>query len=428
MTRVVVTGVGIVSPLGIGVDDHWDRLIKGHSGEDWISTFDATDFPVRIAAEVPHFDLLQRATRFADVPKELLAERRTRFALMAAAMALEDRRVQFDASDAFLFGAGLGIVRLEDIANFQTADKTFDTTAFARNLNDIHPESLIRNSADLVNGLVRNALGLRGPSVTITSACTAGTQAIGQGFQLIREGRVEVALCGAADSMINPVGLAGFVILGAASTKNRPGQTSRPFDRGRTGVVMGEGAGMVTLESAERAQRRGARIYAEVTGYGTSLDAYRLTDPQPQGRGAVRAMRGALADAGLEPSALDMINAHGTSTPLNDRRETLAIKKVLGEAVHRVAITASKSMTGHLMAACGATEFIDTVLAVAHQHIPPTINQRQRDPDCDLDYVPNVSRLTRVRHALTNSFGLGGQNASLVVSSWNPDIQAAEVS
>lgn len=420
MRQVVVTGLGIVSAIGLGHEEHWRNLVAGRSGERPISVFDASGFPVRIAAEVPEYDV--RRYWPEELPDSLLAERRTRFGLAAAGMAIADSCLESAGEPAaVILGAGLGAVRIEDIAQFLSAEGTFDYQRFPRELGRIHPESMIRNPPDVVAGLIARRLGFTGANMSITSACAAGAQAIGLAYRQLQEGDAEIAICGAADSMLNPLGLTGFVLLGAASKLNEAGIFSRPFDRTRSGLVMGEGAGIVVLETLAHARQRRARIYAELIGYGTSLDAYHITDPHPQGQGAAQAMRMAIRDAGLEPQSVHYINAHGTSTQLNDKMETLAIKQVFGEHAYTIPISSNKSMIGHLIAACGAAEFIGTVLTVYHQIIPPTINYHNPDPACDLDYVPNLARPCPVEVALTNSFGLGGQNATLVLRRYTPD-------
>jgi 3-oxoacyl-[acyl-carrier-protein] synthase II len=413
---VVVTGLGVVSSVGVGHPEFWSSLVSGQSGESPITTFDASGFPVHIAAEVKNTDVL----RYWPEPVDRLttAERRTQFGLAAAALALHDAGLSPHdprlRRGAVVVGAGLGIVCLEDLIAFLHQDSV-DLAAFGKQLDRIEPASMLRQPPDLVGSLCASGLGVRGPNLTVTSACAAGTQAIGLAFRMLAEGHADIALCGAADSMINPVGLAGFVLIGAASKQNRPGHTSRPFDRARTGLVLGEGAGMAVLETLASAQRRDAHIYAEVLGYGTTMDAYHLTDPDPVGGGAARAMRHAVREAGLEPADIHHVNAHGTSTVLNDKTETKAIKTVFGDHAARIPVCSNKSMIGHLVAACGAAEFVCTVLTVYNQVIPPTINYQHPDPECDLDYVPNTARKAEIGFALSNSFGFGGQNASIVV-------------
>ncbi|MCM6775610.1 beta-ketoacyl-[acyl-carrier-protein] synthase family protein [Nocardia sp. CDC159] len=417
MNRVVVTGLGAVTPIGLGRKRFWESLVAGVSGEGPITLFDAAALPTRIAAQVPDFEVGEYWD--GPFPTDLREDRQLRFALAACAMALGDSGLRCGGADAsrtgFIVGAGLGIVRMDDIANHLDAQGRFRVPTPLREREAIHPVSLIRDPQDLLVRLLTGHLDITGPTVIVTSACAAGAHAIGTAFRMLRRGEIDVALCGAMDSMINPLGMAGLVALGAPSTDNLPGRTGRPFDATRSGFVVGEGAGMVVLETEEHARRRGAHCYAEVAGFGRSLDSHRFTEPHPEGAGAALAMRSAMADAGVEPEQVGLINAHGTATALNDRVETLAIKTVFGAAAPRLAITANKSMTGHLIAACGAVEFIATVLSVRTGVVPPTINYRHRDADCDLDYVPGTARELPVEVALTNSFGLGGQNGCLVV-------------
>ncbi|MEV6560081.1 beta-ketoacyl-[acyl-carrier-protein] synthase family protein [Nocardia sp. NPDC051756] len=422
MNRVVVTGLGAVTPIGLGHHQFWADLVAGVSGEGPITLFDASALPTRIAAEVAEFDVHDYWD--GPFPAELRADRQARFALAACAMALADSgltrtggpiAVRATGRVGLVLGAGLGIVGMDDIAGHLDDHGRFRLPAPLAGPATINPVSLIRDPQDLVIGLLAGHLGVTGPTTVITSACAAGAHAIGTAFRLLRRGGVDVVLCGAMDSMINPLGLAGLVALGAPSTDNLPGRTGRPFDATRTGFVVGEGAGMVVLETEAHARRRSAPWYAEVAGFGRSLDAHRFTEPHPNGAGAALSMRAALADAAVTPDQVGLVNAHGTATILNDRVETTAIKHVFGRAATRLAITANKSMTGHLIAACGAVEFISTVLSVRTGLVPPTLNYRHRDAECDLDYVPGTARQLPVEVALTNSFGLGGQNGTLVV-------------
>ncbi|MFG1796211.1 beta-ketoacyl-[acyl-carrier-protein] synthase family protein [Nocardia sp. NPDC049149] len=421
MNRVVVTGLGAVTPIGLGHKQFWDSLVAGISGEAPITLFDASSLPTRIAAEVADFDVEEYWD--GPFPAALRDDRQARFALAACAMALADSGLRRSgepiAADTdrvgLVLGAGLGLVRMVDIAGHLGADGRFRVPMPLADLAAIDPVSLIRDPQDLVIGLLASHLGVAGPTTLITSACAAGAHAIGTAFRQLRRGDLDVVLCGAMDSMINPLGMAGLVALGAPSFDNLPGRTGRPFDATRTGFVVGEGAGMVVLETEAHARRRSAPWYAEVAGFGRSLDAHRFTEPHPAGAGAALAMRSAMADADVHPAQVGLVNAHGTATLLNDRVETIAIKHVFGSAAAQLAITANKSMTGHLIAACGAVEFISTVLSVRTGTVPPTVNYRHRDAECDLDYVPGAARQLPVEVALTNSFGLGGQNGTLVV-------------
>jgi 3-oxoacyl-[acyl-carrier-protein] synthase II len=303
-----------------------------------------------------------------------------------------------------------------------TGDGKFDFRRFGREVSEVHRESIIRNNSHRTSALIAGMFSLQGINATVTAACASATMAIGLGFRSIRRGDSDLMVVGGADSMINPVGLVFFVLLGAASaSSDYPARICRPFDRKRSGLIMGEGAAVAVLEEESHAVRRGARIYAEVAGYGSSLDAYQVTAPEPQGRGAAASMKEALRDAELGPDQIDYINAHGTSTKLNDVVETVAIKSVFGEHAYRLAISSSKPLIGHLLAASGAPEFVFTVLSVQRDEIHPTVNLTNPDPRCDLDYVPNVRRSREVGAALSNSFGFGGQNASIIVKKYHAE-------
>ncbi len=423
--RVVVTGLGSVTPLGIRLEETWDRLLAGVSGIRPIHLFEADGLPVAGAGQVADEHWQEIRARF---PAEAATkgERRTLFALAAAEAALDDAKLVPGTLDPWRAGialaAGVGLARLEDIARWTTASAAFDGDGFARGLEHVRPESPIRNAADRPNGLLARRFDLRGPNLTITSACAAATQALGLAFQRIRRGEADVMVAGGADSMVSEVGIVSFLLLGATSTAPAPASGAcRPFDRRRSGLVVGEGAGIAILEEESHARRRGAHIYAEVAGYGASLDAYRVTAPHPEGRGAGQAMRAALRDAGLTAADIDYVNAHGTGTKLNDPAETTAIKAVFGEHARRLAVSSTKSMIGHLMAAAGGPEFVATVLSVERDQIHPTLNRTSADPKCDLDYVPGEARRTPVRAALSNSFGFGGQNASIIVKKYRGD-------
>ena len=417
--RVVVTGLGMVTPLGIRLEEVWERLLAGHSGIEPIRLFDAKGLAVQGAGQVPDDDWKAICARYPD-EAATQGERRTLFALAAADSALEDSKLSLSASDPWRAGvslaAGVGFGRLEDVHRWTRPDGTFDQAAFARGLDRVHPESLIRNPADRAAGLIAKHLRLRGLNLTITSACAAATQAIGLAFQTIRRGGADVMVAGGSDSMVSELGIVGFLLLGAVSTApGPPSALCRPFDRKRTGLVVGEGAGIAVLEDESHARKRKARIYAEVLGYGSSIDAFRVTAPHPEGRGAIQAMRAALQDAGITADEIDYINAHGTGTKLNDSTETAAIKAVFQEQARHIPISSTKSMIGHLMAAAGGPEFVATVLTVERDRIHPTRNLANPDPKCDLDYVPNQARRATVRAAVSNSFGFGGQNATIIV-------------
>lgn len=421
--RVVVTGLGVATPLGIDMEENWRKVLDGVSGIGRLTLPGAAKSPVQAVGEVKADDWRKIRERF---PEDASAEgeRRTLFALWAAGAALKDSGLDdFDGSRE-RFGvyqaAGLGVNCLEDVSGWMSPDGKFDCPAFGRDLEKVSRESMVKNNSHRPSALIARRFGMHGPSSTVTSACASASQSIGLAFRAIRRGETDLIVAGGADSMINPVGLIFFVLLGAAATSSSlaPEQVSRPFDRKRQGLVMGEGAGFAVLEEESHAVKRGARIYAELAGYGSSLDAYRLTAPHPEGNGAVASMKKALEDAGLSPDGIDYINAHATSTKLNDYAETVAIKKVFGDFARNIAVSSSKSMIGHLLAASGGPEFAYTVLSVQRDEVHPTINLTNPDPKCDLDYVPEGRRGKTVRAALSNSFGFGGQNASIVVKKY----------
>ena len=418
--RVVITGLGMVTPLGRHIEENWKKVLAGESGIKGISLPGSAGLPVK-AAGVVREDDLKSVRDFLQVDAE--GERRTFFALWAANSALDDAGCLNHQGDTercgVILAAGLGISRPEDLQRWTDGEGKFDYRRFGREYDSVHRESLIRNNSNKPSALIARKYGIKGYNATITSACAAATQAIGMGYRMIRRGDAETVLAGGADSMINPVGLITFVLLKAAAISSEtPEKGCRPFDRKRSGLVMGEGAGVVVLEEEDKALKRGAKIYAEVAGYGTSMDAFQVTAPHPQGRGAERAMRSSLEDAGMNPGEVDYINAHGTGTKLNDSTETLAIKKVFGDYAYNLPISSSKSMIGHLIAAAGGPEFIYTVLSVNRDEIHPTINLTNPDPRCDLDYVSQGKRAETVNAALSNSFGFGGQNATVVVKKY----------
>jgi len=401
--RVVVTGIGIVSPLGLTAPATWDGLDAGRSGVGKISQFDPSEFPVRIAAEVVGFDA--EATFGRRKARHL--DRVSQLALVAAKEAIEQSGLDTAAAGdraGVVWGTGIGGIRaLEeglDILNTRGADW-------------VNPYSLPMMIPNMTAGHIAMEWGIRGYSSCTVTACSASAQAVGEGLDLIRAGRVDSIVCGGSEAAVTRVGIAAFAAMKALSTRNdEPDKASRPFDAGRDGFVMGEGAAALILEEREAALERGAPILSELLGYGVSSDAYHMTQPHPEGDGAVRSMQAALRDAGIDAGAVGYINAHGTSTPPNDRIETLALKRVFGQQVPPVSST--KSMTGHTLGAAGALEAVVCVQVINEQKLPPTINQEIPDPDCDLDYVPNEARSASVGVALTNSFGFGGHNATLV--------------
>ena len=421
--KVVVTGLGMVTCLGLDVEEIWQNALRGTSGIREITYPESGASSLRAVGEVSAPDWRKIEAEFPEDAKTE-GERKTLFGLWAAKRALEDAGLlggmEPRPRHGVVLASGIGINRLEDIQRWMDRERRFDTLRFGRECSQVHRESVIRNNSNRTAALIGRRFGLLGLNATVTSACASGTQAVGIGYRAIQRHEADVIAVGGADSMINPVGLVFFILLGAASTsRDQPEAVCRPFDRKRSGLVMGEGAGVAILEEASHALERGARIYAEVAGYGASLDASQMTAPHPQGRGAEQAMRAALRDAKLAPEGIDYVNAHGTSTKLNDQIETIALKKVFGAHTHRLAISSTKSLIGHLLAASGAPEFILTVLTVARDEIHPTLNVTHPDPKCDLDYVPGVKRTGIVRAALSNSFGFGGQNGSIIVKKYH---------
>jgi 3-oxoacyl-[acyl-carrier-protein] synthase II len=417
--------MGAITPLGHGVKEMIEGQLAGRSGVGPIARFDARRFPTQFAAQVKDFDLrrfLAGAERWAHSGVN------SQFAAAAAQEALADAGLLEAAGlDRTRFGVYLGSGEgIQDFPNlisliaqsYRPEDRSLDTAAFTRGgLAAFHPGRESEQELHTTSAHLAAHFDLQGPNFNCLTACAASSQAVGEATELIRHGDADLMLAGGAHSMIHPLGVTGFNLLTALSTRNdAPAKASRPFDLHRDGFVLGEGAGMLILEELEHARRRRATIYAELTGYGSTADAFRVTDSHPDGRGAIACMRLALRDSGLGPDDIGYINAHGTSTQVNDKVETLAIKQVFGEGAHRVPVSSTKSMLGHLIAAAGAAELITCVAALRGGVLPPTINYETPDPECDLDYVPNTPREKRVRHALSNSFGFGGQNISLIVS------------
>jgi 3-oxoacyl-[acyl-carrier-protein] synthase II len=421
--RVVITGMGIITPLGQDVAELFQALLQGRSGVGPITAFDAATFPTPFAAEVKHFDLgrfVHDPGRWAD------AGANSRFAAAAAARALADAdllRCADRGGCGVYLGIGEGTQDFHTMVpvvahSYQPQTRDLDGVTFANlGLRAYHAGREREQELHMGPAHLASFFGLHGPNYGCLTACAAGSQALGEAAELIRHGDTDLMLAGGSHSMIHPFGVTGFSLLTALSTyRGDPTRASRPFDLRRDGFVIGEGAGMLVLEELEHARRRRATIHAELTGYGSTADAFRVTDSHPDGRGAIACMRAALADAGLAPADVGYINAHGTSTQLNDRVETLAIKAVFEERAYRIPVSSSKSMLGHLIGAAGAVELVICVVAIHRGMLPPTINYETPDPACDLDYVPNFPREKRVRHVLSNSFGFGGQNVSLLVS------------
>ena len=414
MERVVITGIGLVTPLGVGTNETWRALLAGESGVGPITRFDCSQFRVRIAGEVKGWD----PSRWIDKKKNKEMDRFTEFAVGAAAMAFQDSKLELSDRERERAGCFIGV----GLCGLATLEKTKETV-MAKGSSKVSPYSIPGIIANLAAGQVAIAHGLKGPSYCTTSACSSGAHAIGEASEWIRRGKVDVMIAGGSESTITPVGIAGFEAMLALSKRNDdPQRASRPFDRGRDGFVCGEGAGVLVLESLTRAKRRGATIYAEVTGYGASTDAYHVTQPAPQHEGAQRAMRMAMDDAGITPDAVDYVNAHGTSTPIGDLEESRAIAAVFGahatdpKADRRLWVSSTKSMMGHLLGAAGAVESAVCALAIREGRVPPTTNLTDPDPECALDFVANTARERTVRHAMNNSFGFGGTNCALLLS------------
>ena len=424
MHRVVITGLGWVTPMGHSIDAVWKRLLDGKSGIARTSIFDASTFPTTFSAEVKDYDL---RTDVSDLTKHVGAGRNTRFALGACAQAwkhagLEAAKLDLDRVGIYL-GSGEGSLDFEAytgaaLASWKTEANDIDSAKWAEiALERMNATREIEQEPNMPLSHLALLTGARGPALNCLTACAASTQAIGEAAEILRRGDANVMIGGGAHSMIHPFGVTGFNRLTALSTFNEnPTCASRPFDAHRGGFVLGEGAGMVILETLEHAQARGATILAEVAGYGSTADAFRITDQDPEGMGAVVAMQEALADANLSPKDVHYINAHGTGTRENDGNETTAIKKVFGESSKDVPpVSSIKSMMGHLIAAAGAVEMICCILAIRDNVLPPTTNYENADPECDLDYVPNKARQAKVDVALSNSFGFGGQNDTIIV-------------
>jgi len=404
--RVVVTGVGALTPIGNTAKEYWEGLIAGRNGAGPITRFDCSDYPTRIACEVKGFKGEDHFDR-KDTKK---LENFVQFSIVAAREAVADSGLDLAKEDLNRFGVYIG----SGIGGIQTIEEQH-TILMQRGMKRVSPFLIPKLIANMASGQVSIFLGLKGPNSCIVTACATGTHSIGEAFKVIQRGQAPLMLAGGAESAITALGMAGFCNMRALSERNDSPQTaSRPFDLNRDGFVMGEGSGVLLLEELGRAKARGARIYAEVTGYGLTGDAFHITAPDPQGDGAARAMQMAIEDAGLTPDAIDHINAHGTSTPLNDKLETLAIKRVFGERASNIPVTSNKSMVGHLLGAAGGVEAIATCLSLYNGVIPPTINYETPDPECDLDYVPNTARKAAVTCALSNSLGFGGHNTSLL--------------
>ncbi len=404
--RVVITGLGVVSPVGNDVATFWKSLTEGRSGIDLYKAFDSQEYDCKIAGEVRGIDLAS----FFKTPKEARrADRFTQFAMAASKMALHDAGFDPSSIDPHRVGVMIG----SGIGGLQSMEME-SKRLYEKGPSRVSPFTIPMMISNMASGLVSMEFGFCGPNMSIVTACATSNNTIGEAWRIIKFGDADAFVAGGTEATISPLGIAGFASMRALSTRNDdPQKASRPFDRDRDGFVMGEGAGILILEELEHAKRRGAPIYCELIGYGLSADAYHMTMPLPQG--ASRCMQLAMKHAQISPQDLDYINAHATSTPLGDISETKAMKQALGDHVHKVAISSTKSMTGHLLGAAGGIELAACVLAIKHGVIPPTINLESPDPECDLDYVPNIAREQKVRVAMSNSFGFGGHNATLII-------------
>jgi 3-oxoacyl-[acyl-carrier-protein] synthase II len=405
--RVAITGIGVVTPIGTGKDRFWEALTEGRSGVRTIQSFDPAPFPTRIAAEVADFDPLE----YLDRKEAKRNDRFVQFAIASTQLALADAGFGITRDNADRVGVAIG----SGIGGAATWEQQY-RTLLERGPDRVSPFFIPMLISNMAAGVVSILTGARGPNTAVVTACATGANAIGDAFKIIQRGDANTMIAGGTEAAITPMSIAGFCAMKAMSERNdEPERAVRPFDADRDGFVMGEGAGIVILEEIEQAKSRGAPIYCELLGYGMSSDAHHITMPDPEGDGAARAMRACLQDAGLRPEDVDYINAHGTGTPYNDKFETMAIKRVFGDHAYRLAVSSTKSMTGHLLGAAGGVELIACVLAVHHGNLPPTINYERPDPDCDLDYVPNKVRNARIRAAISNAFGFGGHNATLAV-------------
>lgn len=406
MRRVVVTGMSVISALGTGVEKNWDALMAGESGIGPITHFDASSLPTRIAGEVKDFN----AADYLDKKELRKMDTFIKYALVASGMALEDSGLEINDSNAEMVGVlvGAGLGGLPAIEKYHEA-------VLEGGYKKLSPFFIPMVIINLAPGLISMKYGAKGPNLSVCSACATGTHSIGDAYRIIQRGDADAMIAGGTESTITMLGVGGFNVMKALSTRNDdPKGSSRPFEKNRDGFIMAEGAGILILEEYEQARKRGAKIYGEICGYGLTSDAHHLTAPAPGGEGAVRCMKMALASGGFNPGDIDYINAHGTSTPMNDYYETLAIKTVFGDYARKVMVSSTKGMTGHALGAAGALEAAYCLLTIGRGVVPPTINYEEPDPECDLDYVPNQAREAEVKVAMSNSFGFGGTNATLI--------------
>lgn len=405
--RAVITGMGVISPIGNTLEEFWNHLVEGQSGIDLVTRFDVSEMPTKVAAEVKNFE----PTDWLDKKESRRMDRFVQLAVAAAKMAIKDANLDIETMDkeraGVVIGSGVG-----GVTTFEEQKEIL----MAKGPGRISPFFVPMLISNMAAGHLSIAFGLQGASSTVVTACASATNAIGEALRLIEHGEADIVLCGGTEAPLTPLAFAGFCAMKAMSTeKENPKEACRPFDSRRSGFVMGEGAGILVLESVEHAKARNARIYAELAGYGSTSDAHHITTPVPGGAGAARSMRKAIEDAGLKPENVDYINAHGTGTGANDSTETIAIKAVFGPVAYQVPISSTKSMTGHLLGAAGGVEAIVCALAIQNGVIPPTMNYGEPDPECDLDYVPNQARKKEVKVALSNTFGFGGHNATIVL-------------
>lgn len=407
--RVVITGIGAITPLGNDVNSFWKETKEGKCGIDYITIFNAERLKVKIAAEVKNFN----PENYMDRKEAKRTDRYCQFAIAAAKEAVKDSGLDLENMNK----ERLGVVIGSGIGGLSTIEREVKNLV-EKGPNRVSPFFIPMSIGNMAAGNIAIRYGAKGMCTSVVTACATGTNAIGDSMRLIQNGMADVIIAGGTEASITEIGIAGFTNLTALSKSNDPNNASTPFDANRSGFVMGEGAGILILESLEHAQKRNAKIYAEVAGYGATCDAYHMTAPAPDGEGGARAMKLAIEDAGIEPSEVSYINAHGTSTPLNDKYETMAIKSVLGEAAYKVPVSSTKSMTGHLLGASGAIEAIVCIKALNEGFLPPTIGYKTSDPDCDLDYVPNSGREAKLNYAMSNSLGFGGHNATIVLKNW----------
>ncbi len=408
--RVAITGLGVISAIGSGKEPFWESLRIGRCGIKRVSKFDPTPYPTQFAAQLNGFDF----SPFINLKWSRRMDLTSKMAVAAAKMAVKDAALDLDQEDRERIGVVVGTAMAGHAFILEQHDVYKEKGPMR-----INPFTALTVFPDAPASFISIELGLHGPSFSLATACSSALDAVGYAFNAIRKKELDVILMGGAEATVFPQAFSAFCMLRAMSQRNdAPERASRPFDKARDGFVLGEGAGMLVLEDLEHAKKRGAHIYAEIMGFGMTCDAYHMTAPEPSGRQAARAIRIALKDAGVKPADIDYINAHGTSTPLNDKTETLVIKQVFGQHAYRVPVSATKSMIGHLIGAAGAVELIATTLTLEHQIIPPTTNYEIPDPECDLDYVPNVARKATIDFALKNSFGFGGKNSALVVKKY----------